>query len=182
MKETTLFNIPVWTKEIPNFHQTMKRDLISLLNEHKEERVNGQKFSTNKRTKGNDFVQRFFNIMNTEIKELYASVYNNWSDCKQLTITDAWSVSYHMGDYQRMHNHSSTGLSGILYVDVPVNATYLDILQPWNSWIQDKTEMTSVKFREGGIVVFPSFVQHATQPNESDEVKRVIAFDMKLIK
>ena len=115
------------------------------------------------------------------LKELFASVQVNWSKSKQLTVVDAWSVKYNTGDYQRVHNHSSVGLSGILYVDVPQDAPFLDIIQPWNSWVTDKTEISSVKFKEGGLVVFPSFIQHGTQPNESRQAKRVIAFDMKIV-
>ena len=181
MKETTLFNIPVWTKEIPNFNIEMKNRLIPLLDEYPERRIGGEKFLSNRHIRSKDFVEKFFKIISTELKELFASVQVNWSKSKKLTVVDAWSVKYNTGDYQRVHNHSSVGLSGILYVDVPQDAPFLDIIQPWNSWVTDKTEISSVKFKEGGLVVFPSFIQHGTQPNESQKAKRVIAFDMKIV-
>ena len=34
-------------------------------------------------------------------------------------------------------------------------------------------------FKEGDIIVVPSFVQHFTQPNKSKKQKRIISWDMK---
>jgi hypothetical protein len=52
-------------------------------------------------------------------------------------------------------------------------------LQPWNDWLTDTSQYGEVFVEEGDIVIVPSFVIHFTKPNITDDVKRIIAWDMK---
>ena len=96
-----------------------------------------------------------------------------------LAITNVWSVSYQKGDYQSPHNHGGVGLSAIMYLDLPKETPGTLFLQPWNDWDTDQSQYGEVMVKEGDIVVVPSFVAHYTKPNKTDDVKRVIAWDMK---
>ena len=107
---------------------------------------------------------------------------NNYSDKKfDIKVNDVWSASYDEGDYQMTHNHSSTGLSGILYVDSPQDGPSTNLMQPWNDWISDTTKYTSLKFRSGSMIVLPSFINHSSEPNPSKMRKRIISWDMKIV-
>jgi hypothetical protein len=52
-------------------------------------------------------------------------------------------------------------------------------VQPWNDWHTDMSQYGEVLVEEGDIVIVPSFVVHYTRPNKSDDIKRIIAWDMK---
>ena len=98
-----------------------------------------------------------------------------------MSVKDVWSVTYQTGDYQSIHNHGSTGLSGLLFLDSPIDGPNLTIVQPYNNWMTDTTRSLSAKFEEGAIVVFPSFLLHSSDPNRSHRQKRVISWDMEIV-
>ena len=118
--------------------------------------------------------------MQKELLELRSSVQKYKSEIKEVWITDVWSVSYEKGDYQATHNHRSTGLSGLLHLENPFDGPNLNIVMPWNDWINDTTRYYSVKYKVGTMVVMPSFLLHSSEPNLSNERKRVISWDMKV--
>ena len=184
-----MFNIPVWTKEIQNFENGIKNKLTNLLIEFPETRHANNNFFTNRsklklggvaHEKTSTLCDEFSKIISTELNDLTKSLCEYSKKNLSLVVEDVWSVTYYEGDYQRMHNHSSTGLSGILFIDSPDDGPNLDILQPWDDWISDNTSILSVKFKSGAMVVFPSFVKHSSEPNKSKQTKRIISWDMKI--
>ena len=178
MISNSLFNIPIWTKEIPNFQESVKQRLLDLLTDYPETRNGTQRFYTNRQSDTPNFTNRFSEIISTELSELKRSMNQMLNKDFDLNVKDVWSVTYENGDYQKVHNHSSTGLTGILYIDNPDDGPNLDILQPWDSWVSGKTQFLSVKFKGGSVVVFPSFLKHSTEPNTSKQTKKVIGWDM----
>ena len=181
MNITSLFNIPAWSKVIPNFDNDMKIKLLDLLREYPEKRNGIQKFYTNRQSVTSGMIDKFSKIISVELDELTESL-NNYSDKKfDIKVDDVWSASYDEGDYQMTHNHSSTGLSGILYVDSPQDGPSTNLMQPWNDWISDTTKYTSLKFRSGSMIVLPSFINHSSEPNPSKMRKRIISWDMKIV-
>ena len=118
--------------------------------------------------------------MSKELLELYSSVKKYKSEIREVLITDVWSVTYEKGDYQATHNHSSTGLSGILQLESPTDGPSLNIIMPWNDWIDDTTRYYSVKYKVGTMVIMPSFLLHSSEPNLSNQRKRVVSWDMKV--
>ena len=182
MKQTNLFTIPIWTKRVDNF-QEKKDKLIHEFDKFADIKDQSNNFSTNRNVniKNHDSrlvrIDRFSAIMEDELNELYRIVRENWG-ATNVWFNDVLSVTYKKGDYQNSHIHGSTGLTGILHLESPVNAPNLKIIQPWTSWVSDTTESINVKFKEGEMVVFPSFLLHSSEPNKSDEIKRVISWDM----
>ena len=67
---SSLFNIPIWTKEISNFDDTMKNRLLDLIADCPETRNATQKFYTNRQSDTSKFTSKFSEIISTEIKEL----------------------------------------------------------------------------------------------------------------
>ena len=186
MKKTTLFDIPIWTNKIDNFYSVRKQleDEFNKFPDTKNEinQSEYQKFYTNRQKDRPGLTQKFTNIISKEVQNLVSDINKN-SDIKikDLTVKDVWSVTYQTGDYQSIHNHGSTGLSGLLFLDSPIDGPNLTIVQPYNNWITDTTRSLSAKFEEGAIVVFPSFLLHSSDPNRSHRQKRVISWDMEIV-
>ena len=121
-------------------------------------------------------IKSFYLILQDELQEI-AQHFK-----KDLRIEDAWSVAYDKGDFQLPHNHGSTGLAAILYLNLNDNHPQTMYIQPWNDFFTDYTVYYDLPISEGDIIITPKFVRHFTKPNENDDIKRVITWDMNELK
>lgn len=109
--------------------------------------------------------------------------------CKPV-ITNIWTTQQTSTDYQKLHNHVGSNISGNIYVSVPdldegSNPTdgQLVISMPQLKDIsrfimQDKWETT---VSPGTFVVFPSCLQHATYPWKGTGMRTVVSFEASLV-
>ena len=173
--QKSLFDIPYWKIQIINFKKK-KKELIELLKSYPEEKKELlQEFVTNRQSNRSGLVENFSSIMNQELKVFSKEIE------KDFAIVDIWSVSYAQGDYHPPHNHSSVGLSGILYLDLPNDSPITNYIQPWNDYASDTVQYHAMPITEGDIIIAPSFIQHFTKPNKTEEIKRIISWDMKIL-
>ena len=179
MLQKTLFDIPIWVKEVDNF-DSIKRELELEFSKFPEVRNDTNTFFSNRNTNRDGLSKSFGDIMSKELHELQADLKKYRPEINEIWLTDVWSVTYEQGDYQATHNHSSTGLSGLLHLEVPADGPQLNIIMPWNDWIHDDTKYYSVKYKVGTMMVMPSFLLHSSEVNLSDKRKRVISWDMKV--
>ena len=95
-------------------------------------------------------------------------------------IKDMWSVIYNKNDNQIVHNHGSTGYSGLLYIEFNskfhLPTTYV---QPWNHIDLDVSVFNRVQVKEGTMIIVPSFINHFVPANTSNTPREIIAFDMR---
>ena len=169
-----LFNIPMWSIPTLNFSKK-KKQLEQLVKGFPEKKHGLQTFATNRQSDRTGFVEAFSNICGEELNMLSKKIQ------KDIQIEDIWSVSYKKGDYHTPHDHGSTGLAGILYLNMPKKAPVTQYIQPWNDWYSDRTIYYPLPVNEGTIVVTPKFVRHFTEPHKDTKVKRVISWDMKIL-
>ena len=179
MLQKTLFDIPIWVKEVGNF-DSIKRELELEFSKFPEVRNDTNTFFSNRNTNRDGLSKSFGDIMSKELHELQADLKKYRPEINEVWLTDVWSVTYEQGDYQATHNHSSTGLSGLLHLEIPADGPQLNIIMPWNDWIHDDTKYYSVKYKVGTMMVMPSFLLHSSEVNLSDKRKRVISWDMKV--
>ena len=169
-----LFTIPMWTIPTLNFTKK-KKQLQQLVKSFPEKKHGLQTFATNRQSDRTGFAEAFSNICGDELNMLSKKLQ------KDIQIEDIWSVLYKKGDYHTPHDHGSTGLSGILYLNMPKKGPVTQYLQPWNDWYSDRTIYYPLPVNEGTIVVVPKFVRHFTEPNNDTKIKRVISWDMKIL-
>ena len=67
MNITSLFNIPAWSKVIPNFDNDMKIKLLDLLREYPEKRNGIQKFYTNRQSVTSGMIDKFSKIISKNL-------------------------------------------------------------------------------------------------------------------
>ncbi len=170
----SLFTIPMWTLPCLNFSKK-KKQLEQLVKSFPERKHGIQTFSTNRQKDRSGFAEAFSKICGDELNMLSQKIK------KDIQIEDIWSVSYKKGDYHTPHDHGSTGLSGILYLNMPKKAPVTQYLQPWNDWYSDRTIYYPYPVSEGMIVVVPKFVRHFTEPSKETKIKRIISWDMKVL-
>lgn len=174
MIEETLFKIPYWTIPTLNFSEK-KKQLTNLFKIHPDRKHGIQTFSTNRQNQRHGLKDDFVKILNEELNMLSKKI------GKDIEITDVWSVSYKKGEYHSPHNHGSTGLTGILYLDLDKESPVTTYIQPWNDYVSDTTIYYPLPVSEGTIVVVPQFIQHFSPPNKTTKLKKIISWDMKLI-
>ena len=169
-----MFTIPLWRLKTNNFDYK-KNQLQTLFNKHQEKQneIAVGDFTTN-RYETNDIVKSFSEIMVEELQAITQEVKTD------LSIKEVWSVSYKRNGFHPIHNHGSTGLSGILYLDFPQGVPPTSFVQPWNNIFTDNSVYCTPQVREGDIVVVPSNIFHFTQPNRTDKLKRTISWDMAI--
>jgi hypothetical protein len=172
--EEPLFKINSYRALVPNFQQK-KQLIIEELENHPEERNGAQNFYTNKQSERINLKDIIVNILKEDFEKLSDKL------DKDIMIEDVWSVSYRKGDYHTAHNHGSPGYTGILYLDFDKDATVTTYVQPWNDIESNTTIHYPYPVSEGMMMVVPKFVTHFTRPSTSENIKRVLVWDMKII-
>ena len=173
MIPSQLFTIPMWSIPTLNFTKK-KKQLEKLVKAFPEKKHGVQTFATNRQSDRTGFAEAFTNIVRDELEMLSKRIE------KDIHMEDIWSVSYKKGDYHTPHNHGATGLTGILYLNMPKDGPVTQYIQPWNDWLSDRTIYYPLPVVEGTIVVVPKFVRHFTEPSKSKKIKRIISWDMKI--
>jgi len=175
MYQETIFNINYWSTPLIDNFKTKKKQILHLLKSYPEKKQKFQNFYTNRKSDRTGLSEQFYQICKEEIDKLSVMIKKN------IQIEDIWSVTYKKGDYHLPHNHGSIGLTGILYLQLEEDSPRTFYIQPWNDIYNDATIYNATIIQEGSMVVIPKFIKHFTTPNESQKIKRVIAWDMKCI-
>ena len=107
--------------------------------------------------------------------------------CKTM-VTDCWANINYPGSYNRKHTHFNSMLSGVYYPRVPENSGQLVLTDPRvQAYIitlpaTKKTPFTSRHVRRtplaGEFIVFPSWLEHSVEVNESREERVSVAFNV----
>ena len=173
MIQETLFNIPYYTIPTLNWSEK-KKSLTKLFKSYPDKKHGIQTFHTNRQSDRTGLLEAFTNFLGEELNMLSQKIK------KDLAVTDIWSVTYKQGEYHSPHNHGSTGLTGILYLQLPKGSPVTNYIQPWNDYTTDRTIYYPLPVQEGQIVVVPRFINHFSPPLETKKVKQIISWDMNI--
>ena len=174
-KKQNLFEIPLWHIKVSNFSEK-KKQIEDLFQEYKEEKTGIQNFFTNKSKIKNPSVNaKFVDILTKEIELISQEVKSD------VGLIDVWTLSYENGDYHTPHCHGHSGITAILYLNLPENSPNTTYIQPWIDIKTNVTKQLNIDVKEGDIVVVPSFILHFSSPNKSDKIKRIVSWDMKIV-
>jgi uncharacterized protein (TIGR02466 family) len=123
-----------------------------------------------------DFVKTISKAM---IGELYQG---------KMVITNMWATIYPKGAYVPEHIHNNSLYSGVYYVKAKPSCGNLVFKDP--AYIS-KTMSSQIgtgfpnipivhtqEVEEGLMVLFPSWLPHSSQPNESDEDRIILSFNL----
>tara|TARA_B100000700_G_C14854011_1_gene765386 strand:- start:64 stop:672 length:609 start_codon:yes stop_codon:yes gene_type:complete len=116
-----------------------------------------------------------------------------------LSVDNCWININSKGSLNQIHTHAGSVLSGVFYVKVPLNASqsghlafYRDFMEShilsevYNGSFKanyklDPTSATKTLFlpKENRLYIFPSWLPHGVEENQTDEERISIAFNMK---
>ena len=122
--------------------------------------------------------------------------HNNYLDV-DIGISNAWANVNRYRDFNEIHQHPGVHWSGVYYVDGPENSgpiRFFDprvvrqMLLPYELYSENLGSMPYSQFLQfaldpctGGMIIFPSWLQHAVSPNETKNPRISISFNIILI-
>ena len=118
-----------------------------------------------------------------EIKEFCVHLPLN---IKKVHIEQLWVNVNKKSDWNIIHQHGQYHLSGTYYVKVPKNSGHIVFRDPRPAAISnvffvnrfDKGEFKRINLMEGLLAIWPAYLDHFVEPNQTDEERISISFDI----
>ena len=190
------FSTPIWISTINNYKETNEDIYLYIKNLQKEDQV-GLSKSNVKGWHSQDFdlnnqsVKKFINIISPKINEVLNDM--DWDIKKQtVKITNMWAIINIGGASNSRHHHGNNDISAAYYVRAPKKCGEIVFYDPRPAPVfshpkPNKTNVlnamvNSVNPVEGGLILFPSYLDHSVNPNLSNEERIVISFNIKLVR
>ena len=191
-----IFSTPIWISTINNYKETNEDIYLYIKNLQKEDQV-GLSKSNVKGWHSQDFdlnnqsVKKFINIISPKINEVLNDM--DWDIKKQtVKITNMWAIINIGGASNSRHHHGNNDISAAYYVRAPKKCGEIVFYDPRPAPVfshpkSNKTNVlnamvNSVNPVEGGLILFPSYLDHSVNPNLSNEERIVISFNIKLVR
>lgn len=109
--------------------------------------------------------ENFRKVLDQAINYISKHIHFNKSE-----LESCWGLKLEKGDYTARHNHETSVLSGVLYLnDVQQELIFPDL-------------SINVKPKKGTFIIFTPWLDHMTEINHSDEAKYAIAFNFREFK
>jgi quercetin dioxygenase-like cupin family protein len=167
-----LFQIPVYQYSVLAWTEKKKR-LLSLLDSEKFKYCDT--FLSDRSQNSNVYLKDFTDIIQSELENFRLDL-----GLGTIFVTDVWTVTYKTGDFHAPHTHSSSGYSGVLYLDYDQEEhTGTCFVNSITNPITDLTDGARPQVQEGDIVLTPSNILHFTYPNKSTKDRTIMGFDIK---
>ena len=190
------FSTPIWINQINNYER-INTELKNYIYKEKEKNPEGNKKSNVNGWHSDDFDLKNENLKNfiSEISKNLGTTINDMSwdlDSQLVKITSMWAIINHKDAFNEKHHHGSSALSAAYYVKAEKNAgdiVFFDPRQanvfhhPFSKEVNNiNAQVQSVNPKPGALILFPSYLEHKVNPNESDKERIVISFNVSLIK
>jgi len=108
--------------------------------------------------------------------------------CDAFEITGCWATVLAKGAIHKVHSHPNNFLSGVYYVRTRPGADTINfhdprrqtgiIRPPVVELTAANTDQVVVNVRDGTLLLFPSFLEHSVDPNENEEERISVSFNV----
>ena len=175
--------------EYKNF-ESIKAELVQHVYEERNRDAKGRIKSNRGGWQSRDFVKddKILSIIKDIISEL--PVLNKGVNFN----IECWFNINSKGGYNAKHVHPNSDLSGVFWLKTPINCGNIVFGSPHNfssfmemqSYTKEFKNNTGCDYSyffnptEGTMLIFPSSLEHEVQPNESDEDRISVSFNVKL--
>ena len=188
------FSTPVWTSKIDSF-KNINNDLIKYIEKLKSKDPTGKRVSNIKGWHSKDFdltdetPKKFISSISKNLNSTFNDM--SWDlESQIIKITNIWTIVNEKGAFNERHQHGNSDLSAAYYVRAPKNCGEIVFYDPRPAAVYNHPRATkanilnatvnSINPEEGMLVLFPSYLDHSVKPNESDEQRIVISFNVRL--
>ena len=190
-----VFSTPIWTGLILNYQELN----IKMFKYIKDLQIQNPKGITKSNVFGwhskdfdleNEQPKYFINSISTNLNEAFIDM--GW-DLKnqEVKVTSMWSVINKKNASNARHIHSNNYISAAYYVKAPKNSGNIVFYDPREANVIRKpkiekenkfnTDIFCIEPKEGLLVLFPSYLYHSVDQNQSNEERIVISFNINLV-
>ena len=187
-KPNLLFPTPVWTLQLDNY-KIVNEQMYDYIKSEQSKDQAGINKSNIKGWHSKDFnlnedePQKFISFILPAIEQVMIDM--NWEKQKQTAkINNMWAIINTGGAANLRHQHGNSTISGAYYVRAPKNSGDIVFYDPRPAPVYSHPNVTNpnllnaqvngVSPKEGALVLFPSFLDHSVNENESKEERIVI--------
>ena len=195
-KPNLFFPTPVWTLQLDNY-QSINEQMYKFIKITQSKDQQGISKSNIKGWHSKDFnmqenePKNFIKFILPAIEQVITDM--NWEKQKQsININNMWAIINTGGAANHRHQHSNCTISGAYYVRAPKKSGDIVFYDPRPAPVYFHPLSTkpnslnatqnSVNPVEGGLVLFPSYLDHSVNPNISNEERIVVSFNINLIR
>ena len=133
------------------------------------------------------------NIILTELGK-YFSENNIFKEGTALSLQNVWIIINNKGHYNTMHTHPGSDLSGVCWIKTPQDCGRLEFENPNSHSRHNEINCYTDNFKQGTgiyqswwyepqvgrIVIFPASLYHQVKPNNSNQDRISISFNINL--
>jgi len=189
-----LFSTPVWISLIPNYEEVNNK-MYNYIKNLQTKDPEGVKKSNIHGWHSNNFdldieePKFFINAISSSLNEAFNDM--SW-DVKshKVKVTSMWSVVNVKNSHNSRHIHSNNYISAAYYVKAPKKAGDIVFHDPRSAAVYHKPKVKEanilnstifkVEPKEGLLALFPSYLHHSVETNQSNEERIVISFNINL--
>ncbi len=189
------FSTPVWVSKIDNYKDTNDKIYGYIKNLQNIDnkgliKSNIKGWHSKNFDLKNEIVINFINSISAEINAVIKAM--DW-DIKNQTakISGMWAIINTGGASNARHHHGNSDISAAYYVRAPENCGEIVFYDPRPAPVFSHPRSNNPNFLnamvnsitpvEGGLVLFPSYLDHSVNPNNSSEERVVISFNLSLV-
>ncbi len=194
MKPNLFFPTPVWTYKINNYKST-NEEMYKYIKKIYALDKKGINKSNIKGWHSKDFdlnekePQNFIKLISPLIEQLVKDM--DWDNEKQVVkINNMWAIINVGGATNLRHQHGNSTISGAYYVRAPANCGDIIFYDPRPAPVFShpnsvkpnnlNAQINSISPNEGALILFPSYLDHSVNANETEEERIVISFNIRL--
>ncbi len=190
------FSTPVWAFTIDNYNDT-NEEIYNYINKQRDLDELGITKSNIKGWHSKDFDLKereptnFVKMISPQINKALNDM--DWDIKNQkVKISSMWAIINKGGASNAKHHHGNSDISAAYYVRAPRNCGEIVFYDPRpapvffhpnsNKPNSLNAMVNSINPVEGGLVLFPSYLEHSVNPNLSNQERIVISFNINLLK
>ena len=180
----------IWQATLPENEKVILSEMKNYILSEKEKNPDGVK-----KTNYGGWQSKNYKVFPEEFKRIGEKLDTTIKSCAEmmgmtnphLGLKNFWCNVNGFGDYNTLHNHRGSVLSGVFYVDVPdenmgnINFFRQDDIQYFLPPQEDYTNVTgekaSYKPESGKVLIFPSWVKHSVDGSRSEQQRISISFN-----
>ena len=189
-----VFSTPIWASIVKDYTK-LNVNMLEYITELQKNDPNGIKKSNvfgwhSKNFEMNDEkVINFFAHIKPNINKTLIDM--GWDDSNnKINVTSAWSIINKKNASNARHIHSNSFISAVYYVSAPKNCGDIVFHDPRESRVIRKpngikannlnAEVINITPQSGLLVLFPSYLYHSVNENDSDEERIIISFNIDI--
>lgn len=176
-----LFGVPVWGMVLNN-HQHMLQKYIDFVYDVKQNESSKNRSNlSGYQTRDNLHTEPLFADLIEAINNIGNEIVGNYVDGKnyRVSVDSLWANVNNKGAGNYPHIHSGD-LSGVFYLKIPDNSGNIVFINPAQRSERQTIRIANREIHVGPLVclLFPSWLEHYVKPNESEEDRISISFNI----